>query len=104
MDGLIVKLIGIFAIVLMQVFDWHSTVAFMKSGNGYETQSTLAKYFKKYGVSKTMIIKGLLHLPLLPVFYFLPPIAVLGLIPLGFIYTRAVIKNYRIAKGYYKGR
>lgn len=96
---MILKLIAIGLLALSQVLDWHSTLAFLRSGHGREGNQLLARLFRKYGANRVMIIKGLLHLPIAVALWFLPPVACVGVLPFLIFYARIIVKNYRIAAG-----
>lgn len=93
-----IKLLSILLLSITQIFDWHSTLAFLKSGKGREGNIFLKKLFEKYGANRVMAVKGLLHGVFIPPILILPPIALVGLIPLAMYYTKIIINNYKIAK------
>ena len=97
----VIKSVAIGGVILSQVLDWHSTLAFLKSGLGVEKNSRLRPLQEKYGASKVMIIKGLLHLPICYGLWVAPTIVCVGALPFLAVYFNIIRKNYRIAKGYY---
>lgn len=97
---MILKLIAIALIALTQVLDWHSTLAFLRSGHGREGNQMLAGLFRKYGANRVMIIKGLSHIVLVPALWFMPVIGGVALAgAMCAVYVPMIVKNYRIAAG-----
>jgi hypothetical protein len=94
-----VSLAAAAALMLSQVLDWHSTMAFLRSGHGREGNSWLARLQKRYGASRVMIVKGVAHLPIAVALLLLPPAASLGAVPFLIFYGLMIAKNYRIAAG-----
>jgi hypothetical protein len=95
----IVPVVAALALMVSQVLDWHSTLAFLRSGHGREGNGLLARLQRRYGASRVMIVKGLMHLPIAVALLFLPPAASLGVVPFLIFYGSMIAKNYRIAGG-----
>lgn len=95
----LVKLSAIAVLILTQALDWHSTLAFLRSGRGREGNTLIARLQARIGPSRAMILKGLLHLPLAVAIWLLPWWLSLGLIPYAAIYAHIIVANYRIARG-----
>lgn len=100
MIELAIKLTGIALLALTQVLDWHSTLAFLKSGRGREGNTFIARLQQRFGPSRAMILKGLAHGVLIPPILLLPWWVALGLLPYCLIYARIIASNYRIARGH----
>jgi len=96
---ILIKIIAIALLVLTQVLDWHSTLAFLKSGRGREGNTFIARLQQRFGPSRAMILKGLLHTPIAVAVWLLPWWASVGLVPYFVIYARIIANNYRIAHG-----
>ena len=96
---LAIKLVSVALLILTQALDWHSTLAFLRSGRGREGNTLIARLQARIGPSRAMILKGLLHLPLAVAIWLLPWWLSLGLIPYAIIYARIIANNYRIARG-----
>lgn len=100
MDAQTIRIIAIVALVLSQIFDWHSTLAFLRSGHGREGNGWLARFQKKVGPSRAMVLKGLAHLALVPVIWWLPPAGGAALVgAVWLVYGPMIARNYRLAKG-----
>lgn len=97
---LFIKLSAIALLALTQVLDWHSTLAFLKSGRGREGNTFIARLQQRFGPSRAMILKGLAHGVLIPPILLLPWWVALGLLPYCLIYARIIASNYRIARGH----
>lgn len=94
-----IKLIGIAMLVLTQLLDWHSTLAFLRSGKGYETNGWLRRLQARIGPGRAMILKSIAHAPIAIAIWLWPQWVVPGLMPYLVIYVLIVRKNYRIARG-----
>lgn len=99
MIELAIKLTGIVLLALTQLLDWHSTLAFLRSGRGREANTLIARLQARLGPNRAMLLKGLLHLPIAVAIWLLPWWLSLGLIPYMAIYARIILNNYRIARG-----
>lgn len=95
-----IKIIAIALLALTQILDWHSTLAFLRSGRGREGNSLIARLQARLGPSRAMILKGLAHAPIAVAIWLLPWWASVGLVPYLAIYARIIAKNYRIARPY----
>ncbi len=101
MDAQTLKIIAILVVALTQLLDWHSTMAFLRSGHGREGNQRLARLFVRYGASKVMVLKGLAHVVVLgPVIWFVPVAGGLALAGVLLVWYFFMIRqNYRIARG-----
>lgn len=95
----VIPTLAAIAIAASQVLDWHSTMAFLRSGHGREGNGLLAKLFRRYGANRVMIVKGLLHAPIAAALFYLPAAASIGALPFVAFYAVIIAKNYRIARG-----
>lgn len=95
---LAIKLVAIGLLALSQLLDWHSTLAFLKSGKGSESTGWLRRLQRHIGPSRAMILKGLAHIPLAVAVWLLPYWVAFGLLPYLAIYARIIVRNYRIAR------
>lgn len=97
--GTVVQVLAALALVVSQILDWHSTMAFLRSGHGREANGLLARMQHRYGANRVMVIKGLVHAPIAVALFYLPPAASLGIVPFLIFYSRMIAKNYQIAAG-----
>ena len=95
---MLVQIIAIALLVLSQVLDWHSTLAFLKRGRAHEGNARIAWLQRKLGPSRAMIVKGLAHLPLAVAIWLLPWWASVGLLPYLIHYALVIRNNYRLAR------
>lgn len=95
---LAIKFVTTSLLILTQILDWHSTLAFLRSGRGREANTLIARLQARIGPSRAMILKGLAHGVLIPPILLLPWWVALGLIPYLVIYARIIANNYRIAR------
>lgn len=100
MIELAIKLTAIALLALTQILDWHSTLAFLRSGRGREGNGLIARLQARLGPSRAMILKGVAHTPIAVAIWLLPWWVALGLLPYCLIYARIIASNYRIARGH----
>lgn len=90
------KIIAIILLVLSQVLDYHSTMKFLANGYSFEANYFILRLQEKFGASKAMIIKGLLHGLLIIPIILLPWWVSVGLLPYFAIYAKTIWKNYKL--------